>query len=68
MFFADNCFAMGFFQLGRKIEAAKGYSLAEIPVFSSLSPAEQRLIEKKARLIDSSVLIEKIIHRGTLLK
>src|SRR3989338_6433151 len=43
---------MAFFQFGRKIELAKEYSLEEIPVFSSLTPAEQRLIEKKARLIE----------------
>lgn len=43
---------MAFFQFGRKIEFSKEYSLAEIPVFSSLNPAEQRLIEKKARLVE----------------
>lgn len=42
---------MGFFDIGRKIERVKEYSLEDIPVFSSLSPAEQRLIEKKGRLV-----------------
>ncbi len=41
---------MAFFSFGRKIETAKEFSLEEIPVFSSLSPAEIRSIEKKARL------------------
>ncbi len=43
---------MAFFQFGRKIELSKEYSLAEIPVFSSLTPPEQKLIEKKARLVE----------------
>ena len=43
---------MAFFQLGRKIDLAKEYSLEEIPIFSLLNPFEQKLIEKKARLIE----------------
>lgn len=43
---------MAFFGIGRKFEVAKEYSLQEIPIFSGLSPAEQRLIEKKARLME----------------
>lgn len=35
-----------------KLEMAKEYSLQDIPVFSSLSLGEQKLIEKKARLIE----------------
>jgi predicted acylesterase/phospholipase RssA/CRP-like cAMP-binding protein len=49
--FVDNR-AMAFFQFGRKIELAKEYSLAEIPIFSSLTASEQKLIERKARLIE----------------
>ncbi len=43
---------MSLFNFGRKIEAAKEYSLADIPVFSSLTPTEQKLIEKKARIVE----------------
>lgn len=43
---------MALFNFGRKIEAAKEYSLSDIPVFSSLTPAEQKLIEKKARIVE----------------
>ena len=43
---------MGLFNFGRKLEAAKEYSLSDIPVFSSLTPAEQKLIEKKARIVE----------------
>ncbi len=43
---------MAFFQFGRKIEFSKEYSLADIPVFSSLTLSEQKLIEKKARLLE----------------
>ena len=43
---------MAFFQFGRKVEFSKEYSLEEIPVFSSLTPSEQKLIEKKARLVE----------------
>ncbi len=43
---------MALFPFGRKIEFAKEYSLSEIPVFSTLNPTEQRLIEKKARLVE----------------
>lgn len=41
---------MGLFDLGRKLEVSKGYSFNEIPLFSSLSPSEIRLVEKKFRL------------------
>lgn len=43
---------MAFFHFGRKIEFSKEYSLADIPVFSSLTPFEQKVIEKKARLVE----------------
>lgn len=43
---------MAFFQFGRKIDLIKEYSLEEIPVFSSLTVPERKLIEKKARLIE----------------
>jgi NTE family protein len=43
---------MPFFHFGRKIELSKEYSLADIPVFSSLTPFEQKAIEKKARLVE----------------
>lgn len=43
---------MPFFHFGRKIEFSKEYSLADIPVFSSLTPLEQKMIEKKARLAE----------------
>ncbi len=41
---------MAFFNFGKKLETGKQFSLADIPVFSSLNPAELRLIEKKACL------------------
>ncbi|MBN1687972.1 MAG: patatin-like phospholipase family protein [Candidatus Omnitrophica bacterium] len=43
---------MAFFFFQKKIESSKEYSLEDIPVFSSLTPAEQQLIEKKARLVE----------------
>lgn len=43
---------MALFNFGRKVEAAKEYSLADIPVFSTLTPNEQKLIEKKARIVE----------------
>ena len=43
---------MGLFHFGRKLESAKEYSLSEIPIFSPLTPMEQRMIEKKARLVE----------------
>jgi len=43
---------MGFFQFGRKLDIGLEFSLEDIPIFSSLSQAEQRLIEKKARLLE----------------
>lgn len=41
---------MGLFSFGRKLEVGKGYSLTEIPLFSSLSSAELRLVERRTRL------------------
>lgn len=41
---------MAFFNFSKKNETGKQFSLTDIPVFSSLSPAEIRLIEKKVRL------------------
>ena len=43
---------MAFFPFGRKLDTGKDFSLEEIPVFSSLSPAEQKIIDKKARLVE----------------
>lgn len=43
---------MAFFQFGRKLEIAKEYSLEEIPVFSALTPSEQKLIQRQARLTE----------------
>ncbi|MBI2167054.1 MAG: patatin-like phospholipase family protein [Candidatus Omnitrophica bacterium] len=43
---------MGLFSFGRKLEVSKGYAFSEIPLFSSLSPAEIRLIEKKIRHVE----------------
>lgn len=43
---------MGLFSFGPKLEASKGYSFKDIPLFSSLSPSEQRLIEKKIRHVE----------------
>ncbi len=43
---------MSFFNFGRKLDPAKEYSLSDIPVFSSLTLAEQKLIEKKARIVE----------------
>lgn len=43
---------MVLFSFGRKLEVSKGYHFNEIPLFSSLSPAELRLIEKKFRLVE----------------
>jgi NTE family protein len=43
---------MAFFQFKRKLDVVKEYSFEEIPIFSSLSPAEHRLIEKKVRLVE----------------
>lgn len=44
---------MDFFSFGRKLEASRGYTFREIPLFSSLSPSEVRLLEKKFRLVES---------------
>ncbi len=41
---------MAFFNFGKKLETGKQFSFTDIPVFSSLNAAEQRLIEKKVRL------------------
>ena len=43
---------MAFFPFGRKLEASKGYSFQEIPLFSSLSSSDLRVIEKKMRLVE----------------
>jgi len=43
---------MALFPFGRKLEASKGYSFNEIPLFSTLSSSEIRLIEKKIRLVE----------------
>lgn len=43
---------MALFRFGRKIEIAKEYSFSDIPVFASLTAAQQKLIEKKARLVE----------------
>jgi len=43
---------MGLFQFGRKIDTGKEFSLADIPIFSSLSTSEQSHVEKKARLTE----------------
>lgn len=43
---------MAFFQFGRRSEFSKEFSLSDIPVFSSLTPAEQKIIEKKVRLTE----------------
>lgn len=43
---------MALFPFGRKLEVSKGYSFNEIPLFSTLSPSEIRLIEKKIRLVE----------------
>lgn len=43
---------MALFQFGKKLEVSKGYSLSDIPLFSTLSAVEVRLIEKKFRLVE----------------
>lgn len=43
---------MGIFPFGRKIDGGKGYSFQEIPLFSTLSAAEIRFLEKKFRLTE----------------
>jgi len=43
---------MGLFSFGRKLEISKGYSLKEIPLFSSFSSSELRIIEKRTRLVE----------------
>ncbi len=43
---------MPLFPFRRKLEASKGYDFNEIPLFSSLSPSEIRLLEKKFRLAE----------------
>lgn len=43
---------MRFFSFGRKLEVSKDYSFDQIPLFSSLSPSELRLVEKKVRLVE----------------
>ncbi len=55
---------MALFSFGRKIEIAKEYSLGEIPVFSTLNPAEQRIVEKKARMLEFK-RGDIVYHEGT---
>ena len=55
---------MSFFPFGRKLDLVKEYSMEEIPVFSSLTPSEQRLIEKKARLVQYK-RGDTVYHEGT---
>lgn len=43
---------MALFSFGQKLEASKGYSFKDIPLFSSLSSSETRFIEKKIRLVE----------------
>ena len=43
---------MAFFQFGRKLDLTKDYSFEQIPIFSTLTPAEQKIIEKKIRLVE----------------
>lgn len=43
---------MAFFPFNRKQDLGKEFSLEEIPIFSSLTPAEQKIIDKKARLVE----------------
>lgn len=43
---------MALFPFGRKLEVSRGYSFTDIPLFSTLSPNQIRLIEKKFRLIE----------------
>ncbi|MBI3306348.1 MAG: patatin-like phospholipase family protein [Candidatus Omnitrophica bacterium] len=42
---------MGFFEFGKKIDLGKEYSLEDIPLFSSLTNSDQKLVEKKGRLV-----------------
>ena len=47
---------MAWFTFGKKSQLHKTYSLHQIPLFSDLSPAELKSIEKRARLVE--------FHRG----
>ncbi|MBI4549493.1 MAG: patatin-like phospholipase family protein [Candidatus Omnitrophica bacterium] len=40
------------FPFGKKLEAQRDYSLAEIPLFAALSSSEVKIIEKKIRLVE----------------
>lgn len=58
---------MAFFNFGnfgRKLDSGKEYSLADVPVFASLTPAEQRLIEKKGRIVEFK-RGDIVYHEGT---
>ncbi len=55
---------MAFFNFSKKIDTGKQFSLTDIPVFSSLSPAEIKLIEKKARLQEFK-RGDRVYHEGT---
>ncbi len=43
---------MAIFSFRRKIDVSKEFSLKDIPLFASLTPSEQKLIKKKARLVE----------------
>lgn len=43
---------MSLFNFGRQLDANKDYSLEDIPIFSTLSSSERRLIEKKVRRVE----------------
>lgn len=43
---------MGLFNFQRKLEPLAEFPLEKIPVFAALTPAEQKLIRKKARLLE----------------
>ncbi len=43
---------MGFFLFGKKFEIGRGYNLSHIPLFSSLTPSQIRILEKYVRLAE----------------
>ena len=43
---------MALFNFGRKGDSSNEYSIEDIPVFSSLTPAERKIIQKRARLVE----------------
>ncbi|MCM8774947.1 MAG: patatin-like phospholipase family protein [Candidatus Omnitrophica bacterium] len=55
---------MALFNFGRKIDLYKGYSLENIPLFSSLTPAELKSIEKKGRIVQYR-RGDKVYEEGT---